>query len=158
MTSNPLPLNPPRIEHHPAQRLIGLVERYEYPDLSGIFGHWKRFSEHAAAIAGIVDDAAFGVSFNDDGRSFDYLTGVLVGSDAAVPAGLVAVDLPAQKYAAFRHDGNISEFHAVLTAIRAHGLSAAGLEPATGALVEKYGPEFDPVSGLGGFEIQIAVK
>lgn len=159
MTSSPPSLNPPRIEFLPAQRFIGLVERYECSNLAGIPGQWKRFSEQAAAITGIVDDAAFGVSFNDDNSgSFDYLTGVMVQSDATVPAGLVPVDLPAHKYAAFRHDGNISEFHAVLAAIRAHGLSSAGLEPAPGALVEKYGPEFDPASGGGGFEIWIAVK
>jgi AraC family transcriptional regulator len=160
MSSTPLPsINPPRIEVLPTRRFVGLVERYKCADPAGIPGQWQRFSTLSPAISEIVDEAAFGVCFNgDDCVSFDYLTGVIVRPEASAPAGLVHLDLPGQKYAVFRHEGQISEIRGVFAAIWAQGLTSANLEPVSGATLEKYGPEFDPMSGMGGYEIWVAVK
>ncbi|MEZ6126456.1 MAG: GyrI-like domain-containing protein [Planctomycetaceae bacterium] len=96
-------------------------------------------------------------NFDDEGQ-FDYLSGVAVDSQAKTPTGLERQTVPAQKYAVFHHAGHISEIRSVIAAIWSVGLPESGHEPVQGAMLEKYGPEFDGRTGRGGFEILIPVR
>lgn len=160
MSSTPLPrLQPPRVETLPNRRFIGLIERHTCAAPSGIPGQWQRFSQRAGEITGLISDDAFGICFNgEDGVDFDYMTAVMVRPDEAAPKRLVHLDLPTQKYAVFHDDGHISGIRATLAAIWSNGLSEASFEPVHGATLEKYGPEFNPQSGLGGYEIWVTIK
>jgi AraC family transcriptional regulator len=160
MKSGPIPkLNPPRLETLPPLSLLGLVERYDCKSPSGIPDQWQRFSPYVGSIPHQAVRDAFGVCYNfDDAGKFDYLTGVVVQKQERSPFGLVKLDLPQHKYAVFSYGGHIAEIRAVISAIWSDALPNSGYEAINGPTLEKYGPEFDPNTGLGGFEIWIAVK
>ena len=86
------------------------------------------------------------------------MAGVAVNNFDRSPFGLVHMELPQQKYAVFSHGGHIVEIGAVLSVIWAEAMPASRHEAACGPTLEKYGARFDPRTGLGGFEIWIAVK
>lgn len=160
MKTTPVPrLTKPRIETFEFKRLAGIVERYECRSPAGIPDQWQRFLPYLGSIPKQIGKDAFGVcnNFAED-QKFDYLTGVEVEESERLPFGLVRLDLPEHRYAVFRHSGHIAEIRAVIAAIWSEGLPASGHEPAKGPTLEKYGPQFDPATGRGGFEIYIAVK
>jgi AraC family transcriptional regulator len=160
MKSTPLPkLGIPRIETLPFKRLAGIVERYDCKSPAGIPDQWQRFLPYLGSIPKQIGKDAYGVCYNfDDEEKFDYLTAVEVKENAQLPFGLVRFDLPKHKYAVFSHGSHVAEIRAVIAAIWSEGLPASGHEPAKGPMLEKYGPQFDPATGLGGFEIWISVK
>ena len=160
MKTIPLPkLDPPRIEALPSLRLAGLVERYDCKSPAGIPNQWQRFLPYFCNIPGQVGKDAFGVCFNfDESGKFDYLTGVVVKKHDGSPFGLVQMDLPPQKYAVFSYGGHIASIRAVVSAIWSDALPNSGFEAVNGPTLEKYGPQFDPNTGNGGFEIWVTIK
>ncbi len=160
MKTSPLPaLDQPRIESLPTQWLVGLVERYDCKSPAGIPNQWQRFLPHFCNIPGQVGKDAFGVCYNfeDDGK-FDYLTGVIVKDRECSSFGLVQMELPPHKYAVFSHAGHIASIRSVIAAIWSDALPRSGYEAVDGPTLEKYGPQFDSNTGLGGFEIWVAIK
>lgn len=157
-TSSPLKLQEPRIETLPNRRMIGIVERYDCQSPSGIPDQWLRFLPYLERISGRVSGDTFGVCFNfgEDGK-FDYMTG-LETKEGTVPFGLHELQLPGQKYAVFAYSGHVAEIRAVIDAIWNEALPASGLETEEGSTLERYGPNFDSTTGLGGFEIWVAIK
>lgn len=160
MKSSTLPnLNPPRIEILGPIRFVGLVERYHCQAPAGIPAQWQRFFPYLGGIPNQVGKDAYGVCYNfDDTGMFDYLTGVILNNQDVTPPDLIPLDLPQTRYAVFSHPGHIAEIRSVISAIWAERLPKSGYEPIQGPMLEKYGPRFDPNTGLGGFEIWIAVK
>ena len=160
MTNQPAPkLRPPRLETLGPLRLAGIADRYHCESTAGIPGQWQRFGPYLSRCSGRVGQDSYGVckNFGDDGV-FDYLAGIEVEQDARLPEGLVIWDLPEQKYAVFHHDGHIAEIGAVISAVWNDALPASGHEAAQGPTLERYGPEFDSATGLGGYEIWVAVN
>ncbi|MEO0537080.1 MAG: AraC family transcriptional regulator [Cyanobacteria bacterium P01_A01_bin.123] len=160
MTTTPTPkLQKPRIESLSQKRMIGILDRYDCKSPAGIPDQWQRFQQYLGDISGQVGQDAYGICFNfDEDSKFDYLTGVETSEKGIVPFGLLYMNLPSQKYAVFAHGGHIAEIRAVIAAIWSAGLPESGLEAAQGPTLEKYGSGFDPETGLGGYEIWVAVK
>ena len=100
-----------------------------------------------------------GVSYNfDEDGKFDYLSGIEVKDHTELPFGLVQLDLPEQQYAVFSYAGHVAEIRAVLAAIWSQALPASGYEAAQGPTLEKFDDQLDPATGLGRFEIWLAVQ
>ena len=160
MKSVPLPkLSAPRIESLPPLRLAGLVERYDCQSPAGIPNQWQRFLPFFGNIPNQVGRDAFGVCYNfDEAGKFDYMTGVIVKSQRDSPFGLVQMELPPRRYAVFSYGGHIAEIRSVISAIWSEALPKSGHEAVNGPTLEKYGPQFDPNTGLGGFEIWVSVQ
>ncbi|NEZ66266.1 AraC family transcriptional regulator [Leptolyngbyaceae cyanobacterium CCMR0082] len=160
MTTTPLPkLSTPRVETLANKRLFGIVERYDCESAAGIPNQWQRFVPYLDSMPKKLGSAAYGVCYNyDDDGVFDYLCGVEVQTDNGLPFGLVQLNLPAQKYAVFSHDGHISEIRSVISAIWSDGLLQSGYEAAAGPMLEKYDETFNSETGLGGFEIWVSIK
>ena len=103
--------------------------------------------------------SAFGVCHNGDTEgNLDYFCGLSVPDFEGIGATNDRLTVPAQRYAKFRHEGHISEMQDFWAAIFNDGLPQSGVEKTEGADLEYYGPEFDPMSGEGGYEVWIAVK
>jgi AraC family transcriptional regulator len=160
MTTQQLPkLSPPRVETLPEMCFVGFVERYDCKSPMGIPNQWQRLAPYLGTLRSQIGRDAYGVCFNfDEEGKFDYMSGVAVNANSETPSGLVRMTLPGQKYAVFHHKGHISEIRSVITAIWSAQLAASGHEPVHGPTLEKYGPEFDGRTGLGGYEIWIAIK
>ena len=126
---------------------------------AGIPNIWQRFSPYLGTIRHQIGQDAYGICFNfDDEGKFDYLSGVAVDSNSETPHGLLRLTLPAQKYAVFHHKGHIAEIRSVMASIWSEGVSDSGHNPVQGPTLEKYGPEFNGMTGLGGYEIWISIK
>ena len=94
----------------------------------------------------------------DDESNFDYLCGVEVASGSELPRGLTSLDVPAQKYAVFTHTGHVAGIRATFSAIYKHWIPESGCQVKNAPTIERYGPEFNPMTGLGGFEIWIPMQ
>ncbi|MDN2711809.1 AraC family transcriptional regulator [Janthinobacterium sp. SUN118] len=147
-------LEAPRFEHAPALLLAGLVERYRAETSAGIPALWQRFLPHVAPAS-----VVYGVCCNnDDAGNFDYLCASEVADFSSVPDGWTRLRIAPRRYAVFRHRGHISTIRATWHTLWNAWLPQSGLEAADAPDFERYGPQFDPASGVGGVEIWLPLK
>ncbi|MGH8781673.1 AraC family transcriptional regulator [Paraburkholderia sp.] len=160
MNETPLPaLASPRIEDGAPFLVAGLSARYTCDSSTGIPSQWQRFSTHIGKIPGQIGNVAYGVNYNaDDAGQFDYLCGVAVRDFSTVPAELTHLRIPAQRYAVFAHPEHISTIRSAWNTIWNRWLPESGHTPADAPLFERYDEAFDPLTGMGGFEIWLPLK
>lgn len=152
------PVTPERFENLPTRTYAGIVQHYDTQDLAGIPDQWQRIGPRLGRIPGQQGDAAYGVCFNFvEGDGLDYLAGVAVAADAVVDDGLVTLRIPGQRYVVFRHTAHVAAVRDTFDAIWREWFPASGERPVDSPSLERYGPAFDPRTGLGGFELWIAV-
>jgi AraC family transcriptional regulator len=68
------------------------------------------------------------------------------------------VRIPEQRYAVFSHGEHISTIRRTINTIWNHWLPASGLKAADAPSFERYGENFDSLTGNGGFEIWVPIK
>ena len=153
------PLAPPRFENGTPLLIAGLGERYNCESSAGIPAQWQRFVPHLGRIAGQMGQTAYGVCCNgDDAGNFDYLCGVEVADFSRLSRDWGRVRIAAQRYAVFCHREHISAIRKTWSAIWNTWLPGSGHEAADAPNFERYGEEFDPVTGMGGLEIWLPIK
>ncbi|WP_422929072.1 AraC family transcriptional regulator [Singulisphaera sp. PoT] len=160
MTTVPAPdIAPPTLEERPPMLLAGLIERYQCQAPGGIPDQWRRFAPQIGRVPGQADRDSFGASTNFDADgNFDYMCGVRVSSLDDLPLGLKGLSIPAQTYAIFRDKGHIAGIRAVYEAIWRKWIPESGHKAAEAPTLERYTPEFDPATGLGGYEIWVPIQ
>ena len=160
MSTMPVPdLAPPRFETLGPMQLAGLSEHYSCQASAGIPDQWQRFTPYLGTIPRQVGSTAYGVIYHFDSDSnFDYMCAVEVAGASDLPRGLNSLELPEQRYAVFAHPGHIASIRAVCAAIWNNAIPESGLQVVSAPTLERYGPEFNPATGLGGFEIWIPVQ
>jgi len=147
----------PRYETGAEMLIAGLSAHYSTADASGIPAQWKRFAPSIGSMAGKIGTAAYGVIYDGDADSIDYLTGVQVADSAALPTGFTHLRIPTRRYAVFRHRGHVSNIRNTMEEICSTWLPK--LDGECGApSFERYGDDFDPVTGLGIVEIWIPLR
>jgi AraC family transcriptional regulator len=152
-------LAPPRFESGRTLLIAGLSERYSSETCAGIPAQWQRFSPHLGHIPGQVGRTAYGVLCNgDDAGNTEYICGVEVADFAGLPAEYSRLRIPEQRYAVFSHRDHISTIRQTWLTIWNTWLPDSGYVVADRPEFERYGEEFDPASGCGGFEIWIPIK
>jgi AraC family transcriptional regulator len=160
MDSTPsIDLAKPRFVTSTPMLLAGLPARFNCTSSAGIPGQWQRLTPYIGNLAEQVGDVAYGACYNfDDDGNFDYLCGVEVKSFSDLPAELTTLRVPAQSYAVFHQPGHITTIRQTCATIWSKWLPQSGREAADATMLERYGPEFDAVTGNGGFEIWFPVK
>jgi AraC family transcriptional regulator len=149
----------PRFENGCNLLIAGLSERYDSETSARIPAQWQRFGPHLGHIPGQVGRVAYGVLCNsDDAGNTEYITGVEVSDFARVPDEFARLRIPEQRYAVFLHRQHISTIRRVWATIFNKWLPESGYKIAGAPEFERYGEEFDPVSGMGGFEIWIPLQ
>ena len=152
-------LEPPRFENGRTLFIAGLSQRYNSETSANIPAQWQHFGPHLGHIPGQVGHVAYGVLCNsDDAGNTEYISGVEVSDFARVPKEFARLRIPEQKYAVFSHRDHISTIRQVWFTIFNKWLPESGYQIAGGPEFERYGEEFDPVTGTGGFEVWIPVK
>jgi AraC family transcriptional regulator len=152
-------LQPPRFEIGPTLLIAGLSERYNSETSAGIPAQWQHFVPHLGHIPGQVGWVTYGVIRNsDDAGNMDYICGVEVSGFALVPQEYVRLRIAEQRYAVFTHLDHISTIRRVWFTIFNKWLPEWGFKIAEAPKFERYDGKFDPVSGMGGFEIWIPVR
>lgn len=155
----PSPLAAPRMADGKAMLIAGLAQRNGCQPDASIPAQWQRFAPYIGAIPGEVGEVAYGVIYNaDDEGNHDYMCGVEVSDFTNAQPELTRLRIPAARYIVFRHDGHIAGIRGTFEAIWSEGLAASGHQAADAPFFERYGPEFDPMTGRGGLEIWIPVK
>jgi AraC family transcriptional regulator len=148
----------PRIIRSSAFLVFGLGQRYHRTN-AGIPSQWERFVPHLGHIPGQVDHVTYGVICNaDETGSIEYVCGVQVDEFPAYPPEFSRLRIPPQTYAVFEHRDHVSSVSNTWQAIWNSALSDAGHEAADGPAFERYGPEFDGRTGLGGLEIWVPIR
>jgi AraC family transcriptional regulator len=96
---------------------------------------------------------------------FEYITGVEVSSFEKVPAKLRRLEVPAQRYAVFVHDGHVSGIRDTMYTIKKGWLPKLMVAGRTGAergvqpdFFERYGKDFDPKTATGKIELWVPLK
>jgi AraC family transcriptional regulator len=152
-------LEAPRFETLGTLLIAGLSERYDSTTSAGIPAQWQRFQPYLGNIPGQVGRTAYGVLCNsDDEGNTDYISGVRVKSFAQLQPELAHLRIPEQRYAVFVHRDHVSAIRRTWFTIFNQWLPVSGSQMTGGPEFERYGPEFDPRTGTGGFEIWIPVK
>jgi AraC family transcriptional regulator len=152
-----LGLSTPTFQHGPDLLLAGLNVSYGKDTRAKIPQQWERLAPHLGKVPGQVGQDAYGVchAAGPDGR-FEYLAGVAVSSPDRLPEGFTTVKVDARRYAVFTHPGHVSTLPATIDTIWTKWAPDCGLAVAHGApCFERYTPEFDPGTGLGGMEVWI---
>ena len=157
--TSPVTVKPPRFENRPAMEFAGLVEHHKMSNPAGLPAQWQRFQPHIGHIEGSIMGAAYGLvgEFTDSG--FDYVVAVEMTVGTEAPADLTQVSVPAQKWARFTHEGDLSSLRQTIGAAE-RWLADNGREPgdATYGFIEYYGPAFDARTGSGDIEVWFGLK
>jgi AraC family transcriptional regulator len=148
----------PSFEDRKAFKVAGLSRRFSTQSTAGIPGLWQSFGQHIGSIPGEVPGVAYGVCYKQDRDSFDYLCGVEVRSASDLPQEFLVLEVPSNHYAIFHHGGHITDIHAMMRAIFSDWLPGSGHHAAAAPLFERYGHEFDPRTGAGGFDVYVPLK
>jgi len=153
----------PRIEGRNAILLAGSQRHYTSKNLNELQSQWQ--SLPFGKIPAQVGRAAYGVVF--DGKEnecdFDYLTGVEVSTFDGLPADFARMGVPAQKYAIFPHRDHVDKLKNTIDAIVKTWLPTAkdvvaSPRPGEPWMIEYYGEDFNPQTGMGTMEVWFPVK
>ena len=151
-------LQQPRFENGKPLLIAGLSERYTNETSSGIPAQWQRFVPYVGNIPGQVGPTTYGVRWNGDGEgAMEYLSGVEVADFSRIPPELAHVRIPAQRYAVFSHRDHISRIRSTWHTIFTQWLPSCGHQVVDAPDFERYGPEFDPLTGTGCVEIWVPI-
>ena len=157
-SNNTVTVDPPQIESMPSRKFAGLMQRHDMDQANTIPAQWQRLQPYLGNVPGAVPGAAYGITTEGDARYCTYMCGVEITGLAELPPEFVALDVPARRWARFRHEGHISAIRATIRAIYDGWLPGSGERQAeTASFVEYYGPDFNPASGLGTVEIWIGL-
>lgn len=145
----------PRIETLDAFIIAGLGADFEPGKAAGIPALWQKFNEYFGHIPGQTGKTAFGLCTMLPGREgFRYVAGVRVPRSDNLPAELETIRVPAQSWAIFPHQGHVNGIPATVDAAFRTWLPASGRQAgAFPDVLEFYGEDFDPETGLGRVEI-----
>jgi AraC family transcriptional regulator len=155
----PIRLEPPRIENGERLLIAGLGGRYTCETSAGIPSQWQRFLTHLGRIPGQLGRTAYGVRCNsDEAGNFDYVCGVEVRDFSRLPADWSRVRIAEQRYAIFSQHDHISTIRSTWNTIWNNWLPESRYKVVDAPDFERYGDDFDSVTGTGGFEIWLPIK
>jgi AraC family transcriptional regulator len=149
---------PIRFEDGKVLLVAGIASRYTCDTSAGIPSQWQRFLPHFGNVPGQIGKTAFGVRYNsDDEGNFDYLCGVEVSDFSGTPTDLAAIRIAAQKYAVFSHRDHVSTVRSTWKTIWNKWLPESGHDVIDAPDFERYGEEFDAMTGNGGLELWVPI-
>ncbi len=148
----------PRIEQSGALKIVGTSRYYPFERVAEIPDQWQSFAPLIPRVTPEKDPVTYGVIYNADDASFDYMSGVELPGGVETPENMVSLTISAQSYAVFQHAGHVSALRETCDAIWSDWLPASEQTPVEAPWFERYGEQFDPLSGNGGLEIWIPVR
>jgi AraC family transcriptional regulator len=144
--------------------VAGLRERYNTSTVNDIPALWQRLGSYFGKLPAQVGREAYGLVMNmDEADSFDYLAGVEVSGGGGLPRELNVISLPAQRYAIFSHREHVSKLKDTMNAIwnqwaPSWGRRVERKSADAPAMIEYYGPDFNPQIGIGNIEVWVPIE
>lgn len=149
---------PDRWEKKPARLFAGISRQYAMSERDNIPSHWQEFVAYLGQIPNQVGEDCYGICWNANTEIFDYLTAVEISEEGLLPRGFTTLKVDAQHYAVFIHHGHSSAIPQTIGAIWEKWLPASGLKAANAPCYERYTPDYNPETGMGGTEIWIPIQ
>ena len=155
----------PRIAHMPALRLAGLSRRYPAtPEaMQRLAKQWQEFAHGAGGTLLAAGPVVYGIHIGLFGNSGEdeYFSGVEIGANDVIAAGLTELHLPPVTCAIIDHGGLANEISLTTSAALTKWLPESGhrlalLRPFD--LIERYGKNFDPRTARGDIQLIIPVE
>lgn len=151
----------PRFERAGALRIAGLRSHFTSASLGEIPALWRRLVS-LGKVPGRSSPVDHAVVLPHAGGC-DYLAGFEVSESAELPPDFARIEIPANEYAVFSHDGHVSTLNNTFDSVFRNWLPTSGFEMAAiGSgepyVLERYGERFDPATGRGDIEIWIPVR
>lgn len=151
-------LPPPRLVEGRAMRLAGL--RRELPASRvrlKIPLIWAELM--GTRLAGQLSGVGYRLrSVACDGGTITYSATIEIANTAPLPPGIVAYDVPAALYAIFDGFDHVSDLRAAWGDIIDQWLPRSGRRLADTPSFERFGEDFDPLSGQGEMAIWLAIS
>ena len=152
----------PRLCRRDDFTVVGMGAHFTPETRPGIGDLWQKFAGRLGEISRRRGTLSFGICLDadttcGDAPGFIYVAAVEVEGIEHIPPGMQALSIPANSYAVFTWNGHISGFPDFITAVWAHHLPAAHLDPIRAPDFELYDERFDPLTGLGTVEVWIPV-
>jgi AraC family transcriptional regulator len=152
----------PRIAHRSAFNVVGMAERFTPATTSRIPELWTRFVARMDAIPHRHGVETYGVCADADPPSsdepgFTYVAGVAVERLSAIPDGMIALTIPAGRYAVFTHEGHISRLGDTVKQIWGRWLPASPYRHVPRPDFEQYDARWDPQTGLGEIDVWVPI-
>lgn len=153
-------LTAPKIEQMKSMHFAGPVVCYDMETRGRIPAQWEAYNVTGVRAPALEPQRYYGTIANvsETGETFDYLCGQQVLAATHLPAGFQRFTLPAGSWARFATKGHISTMSAVWSEVINHWMTQPDYRPRKGASVEYYPPEFDGVTGNGGFEVWLPIE
>jgi AraC family transcriptional regulator len=152
-------LEPPRFENAKEMLIGGVSESYTPQTTVKIPQQWEKFAPRIGKVPGQIGKTSYGVCWNHRADcGFDYLSGVQISDATNLPGDLTQVRIPAGRYAVFTHRKHVSAIAQTIDAIMNKWFPNSGRQAANTPNFERYGEEYDPQTGMGGFEIWMPIK
>lgn len=152
-------LDEPRLVHHQQLLIAGFGERYIFATNEGIPRQWQRFASHIGSVPAQVGLETYGVACNfDEEGGFEYIAGVQVSTFSALPKAFATVRIRPQRYAVFKHREHVSMLRRSHYTIWNKWLPDSSMEMTDAPNFERYGKEFDPMTGTGPIEVWMPVN
>jgi AraC family transcriptional regulator len=155
----------PRFAHRQPLLIAGLRRRFSTDALHDIAQLWREFGQQRASIPGAAGKSAYGIVIHGAhaAGSIEYLAGQEVNGLARVPDEFDSMRIPAHQYAIFPHRGHVAALRHTMAAIWNDWLPTSGRVAAhpdadSPNMIEYYGEDFDPESGLGTIEVWLPIK
>jgi AraC family transcriptional regulator len=151
-------LETPRLERLHDLNLIGISRHYPFESVAEIPNQWQSYVPLIPQAISDPSPVTYGAIYNGADESFGYLSGVELPRGKSAPQNMVSLLLAAQSYLVFRHPGHVATLRDTCSAIWTDWLPASGRSVVEAPWFERYGDEFDPVTGNGGLEIWIPIS
>ena len=151
-------LETPRSEELGELKIVGISRFYPFEKVGEIPDQWQSFVPMMPLVAGDPSPVTYGVIYNGGDSSFDYLSGVELPPGKATPDNMVLLNVPPQTYVVFRHSGHVATLRETCDAIWTDWLPQHGKTVVEAPWFERYGEQFDAVTGSGGLELWIPVE
>lgn len=150
----------PRFETLPARVYVGPSQRYDMQTRAQIPAQWESYNVEDIRAPSPAPEEYFGLvyDFTENSGSFAYMCGQVLTPGAVVPDGFAKLTVPAGRWAKFATKGHISTMQGAWGEIMNHWLSQPGCTSRSGPSIEFYPPEFDGMTGDGGYEIWMPVE
>jgi predicted transcriptional regulator YdeE len=155
-----LGLNAPTFQDGRELVIVGVTRRYTSETRVAIPRQWEFFVGQASQIGGLTGATTYGVCWNAGAdRGFDYLTGVEMAADQQVPKDFNTLRIEPRRYAVFAHTDHVSTLPKTIDTIWTKWVPDCGVKIARNApCFERYTPEFNPQTGMGGMEVWLPLE
>lgn len=150
----------PEFREREAFTVSGLAREFEYDQLWDINAMWKEFLTDFDA-RGLRADVMYGVACGTliDGKinkTLTYMAGYEADGEAL--EGMSAINIPANRYAVFTHNGHVSAVDATLRYIWQIWVPRSGMILADGPDFERYDESFNEATQDGTIEFWVPIR